>query len=303
MQSIQVVGSDILTGKPKKFYIFGGSEYGIKCSYLSMLQKYYHGHVSESESAMEVIHMLSRKRLVPIPPSLYIIRYDDEFVSSVSEKSAELIKNCDIPGTVVCLYESEKQLMKLDKYLPDFTVTIDAVSKHFIEKYLSNDFPQLDERLRKVCATISENYGQAKNLCRSICMAPDKVAELDDETIAYIFGFSRTSQSSQIRAGVASRNSSYLLSILDNYEDTYDSVLYTMLSTMLELEKLLTNNRAQSDIRQYANRWTLKDMYYYFHHVYNAIKKLRSTTSDGYAIVIYLASLLAFREIPREEDL
>lgn len=303
MLTIQDVGTQILTGNPSKFYVFSGSEYGIKSRYLDNLKDHYNGNVSEVASVSEVLSMMSRKQLIPRVPTLYVVRYDEDYVASLSDSSESEIDSCNICGTLVCIYELDKHAKKLDKYLPNYTVHIDSVSKQFIFKYLKSEFPKVSDRLLKVSASISGSYNQARNLCRSISYDVEGVEGLTDDMIASTFGLVSFSQSSQVRAGVASRNCEYLLRLLDSYEDTYDSVMYTMLSTMLELEKILTNKRAQSDIRQYASRWTLKDVYYYFQHVYAEIKRLRSTTSNGKASIVYLASLLAFREIPSKEDL
>ena len=41
MLSIQDVGTEILNNNPGKFYIFGGTEYGIKCKYFDIIMTHY----------------------------------------------------------------------------------------------------------------------------------------------------------------------------------------------------------------------------------------------------------------------
>ena len=88
------------------------------------------------------------------------------------------------------------------------------------------------------------------------------------------------------------------MKIVDDYEGSYDTILYTMLQTMIELDKLMDNSKTQSDLREYLKGWTREDVYYMFMHIYNTLIKLRSAGSmDGYRLVIQLITLLQFRPI------
>ena len=52
--------------------------------------------------------------------------------------------------------------------------------------------------------------------------------------------------------------------LYEKYPDNVDSMMYTILSTMIELDKLMDNSYAQSDIKMYLKRWTRQDIYYMF---------------------------------------
>ena len=107
MRNIQDVGSEILNNKPNNIYIFTGNEYGIKYMYIKHLIEYYGGY-KEIFSMNEFISFMSTKHIIPLKPTLYILRYDEEFLSSLSNSTEKLIDNVNIIGTVVLLYESEK---------------------------------------------------------------------------------------------------------------------------------------------------------------------------------------------------
>lgn len=302
MRSIQDVGTEILSRNPKSFYIFCGNEYGIKCKYLQMLKDFYNGFV-EAESVSDVLNIMRTKHIFPLLPTLYIVRYDENFIQSISEKTSSEIHNTKIAGTIVCLYEQPKHCTKVDKYLGDYAVSMDTVSPQFIKKYLHSDFPNLPDMLIDIAISSSANYNQAQNICRSMqSVSAEDLCKLTSDEIAKLFGYVKVSEESQIKIGVASRNFVYLNDVISNYDKDVDSVLYAILSTMLELDKLLDNSRVQSLLKDYVNRWTREDIYYMFMHTYNELQRLRSSTIyDPKSILIYLIGLLQYGRIPSLE--
>lgn len=302
MISIQDVGKQILTGNPGKFYVMVGSEYGIKSRYIQTLKDHY-GDQIESESVADVLNMMKTKRMIPLKPALYVIRYDENFLSSLDDHTQEYIQSIKIAGTVVCIYEQSKQANKLDKYLPDLTVSVDAVNPQFLSKYLHSDFPKLPDRFINIAVNSAANYNQAKNMCRSMQnVSTEELYKLSDNEIASLFGCVDATTEHEIKIGIASRNFAHLSNLIDNYEGDVDILFYAILSTMLELEKLMCNKFNQSDIKEYVNRWTKADVYYMFMNTYNEIKKIRSSSIlDMKSNLIYLISLLQFKQIPSPE--
>lgn len=302
MISIQDVGMQILGDNPGKFYVFGGSEYGIKEKYISILKDKY-GKQIESPSVKDVIDMLSKKHIVPLQPAVYVIRYDESFLSELSDVLANKISKLKFTGTIVCLYEASKHITKLDKYLPEYTVSIDSVSPQFLAKYLRSDFPQLDDRFINIAIQHADNYNQAKNMCHSMdCVSSSSLNGMSDDEIAALFGCSDVSTEAQVRVGVAARQFNALITLLEKYGDDTDRILYAILQTMIELDKVLDNPRSQSDIKQYAKNWTREDVYYMFMNTYEELKKSRSGASyDIKLSIIYLFGLLKFQRIPSPE--
>lgn len=304
MRSIQEVGNEILSGHPKDFYIFAGKEYGVKCSYLRTLEKHY-GHRVECASVDEVLNSMRTKSLIPKIPTLYIVRYDDAFVSTLSDATARHIESCKIVGTIVCLYEQPKQVSKLDKYLKDYIVSIDAVSPRFLNMYLHSDFPSMPDRLINIAEKCGANYGHARNILQSMTYADaNELASMSDAEISKLFGCTPSASSDLIRQGIASRNFVYLNSLLGSYEGDADSIMYTILATMIELDSIMDRPRKESDLRPYVKRWSRQDVYYMFVATYNELKQLRSlSVSDPFNSVVFLFSLLQFPRIPNTEEL
>ena len=301
MRPIQDVGSEILTNNPRSFYIFGGTEYGIKCRYLSILQAYYHNEYVEINSVSDIINIMSTKHIIPLKPTLYVCRYDESFVSALNESLASKIKSLKIIGTVVCLYEAEKHITKLDKYLPDYVVRIDSVSLPHMIRYLHSDFPGLPDKLIEIAATSAKNYGDAQNMCRCMRTIPlEELFSLSDVQVMQLFGKSNQTSEDDIKLGIASRNLSHLLRLLDNYPEL-DNIYYTILSTMVELDKITSNTYASSPLREYAKRWTKEDIYNLFMLTYEELKKSRTYSTDTYNSLIYLFSMLKFQTVPSVE--
>lgn len=302
MLTIQQVGQEILGHAPKSFYVFTGTEYGIKDKYIQILSDIY-GSKVEAPRVSDILAMMRTKHLIPLQPVVYVIRYDEEFLSTLSNSTASEISKTKIIGTIVCLYEQPKHVTKVEKYLPDYTVSIDNVSPQFIHKYLSQDFPNLSDRLIKIAVESSANYGQAKNICRSMCAAPINLLEgMTDADISQTFGYTDTSTETMIRVGVAARNFPYLMKVIENYDGDGDRILYAVLQTMIELDKLLDNSHIQSDLKPYIKLWTREDVYYMFMNSYLELQKLRSTSSyDVKNSITYLVGLLPFQRIPAPE--
>lgn len=302
MATIQEVGSQIISKTPGHFYVFCGSEYGVKLRYLDMIAE-VHKSVICADSVNDILKSMRTKRIVPLQPALYIIRYDEEFVSSLNEKTLSEINSTKICGTIVCIYEKESQYNKLVKYLPDYTVSIDKISPQFIEKYLTSDFPNMPLSVIQLAVNYASDYNAARNICSSMSMLDSKtLGRLSDEDMVDIFGGKDVSDDEQIKEAVASRNFNYLMNILSEYEGSADDVIYDILSTMIEMDKALDGK--SSDFKKYANRWTRPDVYYMFMHAYSELKRMRSMSiSNTDNIVTYLAALLGFSQIPSLEVL
>ena len=301
MRTIQEVGIEILNNQPASIYIFGGQEYGIKKKYLTMLKDFYKDSV-ECAAFSDIISIMSTKQIIPLQPKLYIVRYDEVFVSELNEKVASRIKSLNVKGTVACLYEDEKHLAKLDKFLPEYTVRIDEVSTQFKIKYLHSDFHGVPDKFIELAASYGANYNESYNICAAMhTVQPELLFALSDADIMKLFGKSDAVVENQIKTGVASRNFTYLVSLLENYEDL-DSLYYTILSTMIEMEKVLSNSRASSSLREYGKRWQMIDVYNMFMNTYAELQNSRSRASgDTYNSLLYLFSLLKFEQIPSLE--
>ena len=302
MLSIQDVGKQILSHTPLSFYVMVGTEYGIKEKYIQILREHY-GEIVESASVNDLINMMRTKHIIPLIPKLYVVRYDEAFVASLSDSTQSTIESTNIVGTIVCVYEMSKHSTKLGKYLPNFTVSVDEVSPQFVHKYLKSDFPELSEDLIKIAVSCSANYSQAKNMCRCMATLPaDSFAQLSAAEIAKLFGYVDSSTESQLKQGIAARDFKYLLACAEKYPDDSDHILYAILSTMVELDKLSDSSYAESDLRPYVKYWSREDIYHMFMQTYAQLVKLRSSAySDAMNSVIYLSALLKFSRIPALE--
>lgn len=301
--TIQEIGTEILGGNPGTFYVFGGKEYGVKKKYIEILQKHY-GVRKEVTSVSEILSVMSTKHFIPMKPTVYVVRYDAEFIKSLSDAVRKQIKSTNIVGTIVCIYDSDKDVAKCEKYLPDNTVRIDSVSRNFMLKYLHSDFPNMPDRLIEIAADHSADYNHARTMCA--CMSTISVEELynlDDDSIVQLFGRSALSSEDAIKKGIAARNFNYLVSLVDSYPGDISTIFYSVLSTMIELEKVKSTKYSSSEFRDYAKRWTMADIYNMFMNTYAEIRKLRSYAVDAYSSLMYILSLMQFSQIPSLEDL
>lgn len=304
MRTIQEVGLEILGNKPKPMYFFCGPEIGIKQRYIDILQQYY-GKLVEAQSLSDVLQMMRTKHIIPLQPAVYVVRYDDIYLSQLSASSAKYIAGTKIVGTIVGIYEGDKAAAKLAKYAGDYTVSIDNIDAKYIEKYLTNEFSGLANRYIQIAATCGENYSHARNICRSLSMCSKSLlSNLSDSELVKLFGIGDTATENQFKLGIASRDYKYVCDLLDIYDGDPNDVFYYILSTLIELEKCASTRSKTSSIAAYLDRWPLSDICQMFAHVYTSLKLSRKISiGDPKLVVLYLFSLLPYSPIPPEGSL
>lgn len=302
MLSIQQAGTEILGNKPGKFYIFTGTEYGVKRKYLEHLKQFYKNAVT-AETVSEVFDAMQRKSLIPVPPKLYVVRYDEDFVSALNDRSAARISKMKINGTIVCLYEADRSAAKCAKYLPDNTVSFDHVHSEFVKQYLHSDFPALSDICITEAVRIHSDYMGAYNICTVLSVLSDTDRDsIDPKAMESIFGYSLLSEDSRIKEAFAARDVQLCLNLIENYTNEPDMVFYIMLSALIELEKLLINPKQRSDFKRYIKAWTIESVYNMFLQVYAELETSREF--QGYNVrdrLVYLVLLLRYNPIPQLE--
>ena len=297
MLSIQDVGLSILGDTPKSFYILGGSEYGIKTKYLEILESKF-GPKIEYQNVMDVVTLMSKSHIIPLPSQLYVVRYDKAFATAANKELAAKVLGLDIIGALVLIYEDEKVVAKLDKLFPDNTASIDAVGLKAMTKYLKSDFPDLDKKSMECVAKHAHNYYQARTICNCLYLIQDKTL-LTEKQIMSLFDLSLTYSNEDLQLAIASRNFNALVYILDHYEEDPQGILYQILRVMVELDKCFDGKYVNSPIKKYTKNWTRADVYFMFNHTYEAIKALRSgSTVETSDLITYLGALMMFKNIP-----
>lgn len=295
---------EILGNTPRSFYVFGGSEYGIKRKYIECLTNYYKGNKVEATSMLDLINLMSVKHLVPLTPSVYVVRYDEVFLSQLNEPVASKLKSAKIVGTIVCIYEESKAITKLNKFFPDNVASIETVGSNMIAKYLHSDYPQLDDRFVQLAANMSENYGHAQCICNSMSHCRATILQgMTDVEIARLFGKEKVYTDRQLKEAIASRSFRAVLSCLPSFVDRLDSVIYSFLSVAVELDKIFDNRWVESELSKFAKKWTREDIYNLFMQSFHQLELIRSISADPTNCIYFLAALLHFKQIPSIEEL
>lgn len=303
MLTIQEVGTEIMKGTPRSFYVMTGSEYGIKRMYIQYLKDHYKNY-KEADTVESVLTTMSTKHFVPLPPTVYVVRYDEAFLASLNDKTASRIKNTNIIGTIVCLYESDKHSSKVEKYLGDYTVHIESVNSQFIKKYLKKDFPQLEDESIEAAVESCVDWYEAELMCRCMMLdTPEHRRSQTKQQLKIAFGKAQELDEKITRPLIAGKNFNQLLYLIEKKEGEEDSILYSILSTMLELEKISNNKYVESDLRPYVKNWTMKDIYNMFMQTYQQLKYMRSISPDPQNVLLYLITIMQFSEIPAVEVL
>lgn len=302
MLTIQDLGLSIMGDTPKNLYILGGSEYGIKDKYIDILCSKI-GPQIQYPDFLSVLDLMTGFRIIPLQPQVYVIRYDKSFFSKLGPALVDKFNSLKIIGVIVLLYEDDADISKLDKYFPNNTAIINAIDAKHMIKYLTQDFPDLDSTTIKYAATKSGNYYQAKNICRCLNCIKDEIL-LTESQIASLFDLNTYKTEEDIQLAVASRNFRDYILAIENYDGDQTRVLYTILRTMIELDKIMDNKYSDSPLKKYIKDWTRPDIYYMFNHTYRILQSLRhGITANMDDIFIYLGALFKFQRIPDLEAL
>lgn len=306
MIPIQEIGKQILSGNPTKFYIFTGAAYGIKVRYLEILKKHY-GNYAEYDSFDDILKVVGKKSLFPEMDKLHICRYDESFIKSLGKDSADDISKIlpKIHGTVVLIYENSKHCDKCSKCLPDYTTVFTPVSSQFIQKYLTCDFPNISSNLIAYTVNLCSDYAQASSICATLSSLSDTSSELINEaTISSNFMYSPVISDSAIKQGVAARNFGYLISALDQYSLPYDSLFYSILSVLIEMDKLMSKSYPKSEFYNYRKCWNDYDIYYAFDLVYSELEASRNVIDYSiYDRLVYIFSVICTSPVMPKETL
>ena len=276
MISIQTFGTEIAQSKPRAFYAFCGSEYGVKMKYISIISGIYSGRKVEMESVDGVLTMMSVKRLLPLQPSLYVVRYDEAFMKD-ADKYVSRIKKAKIIGTIVVLFDSSTAEGRLEKYIPENLVVFDPVDKRFIFKYLRKDFPDLSDITLNGILNTTTDYINAYNVCKSMSSLSQNLRNaLGESEIKNTFCISQSVDIDTIKYGIAARDARYCLDIISRYDGQADAIIYSIFSALLEIEKCLTYKNGSSYANKHIKVWNIYDVQSMFNSLYDILMKSRS---------------------------
>ena len=301
MLTIQQAGIEILGNHPQPLYLFCGMEYGIKNKYLNSLAQLYN-KVVEFDCFSDLFKTFERKSIVSSSPALYVVRYDLDFVKSIDKvKAAKMIsKFPNIRGCAVGIYEDEKQFKKLDKLFPENVVRFDAISSQYIEKYIREDYPELDSRyIHLISDKCPGGYGQAKIVAGQLDSIRNHLHSLEDEDILNLFGLGTSRTEQAMMLATAARSFEDVMSVVDSFEDDLNFLINGMCHVAINLDKCMDKRNTDLPESKYVKYWTREDVYNFYEQAYNQTLKLRSTVGgNAYDSLVYLASLLRYRNIP-----
>jgi len=299
MLNIKEAGQQILRNNPGKFYIFGGPEYGVKCKYIDSLKNHYGGRVTEVDSFQSINDLMSVRHIIPLESQVYIIRYDEAFLSSLKETTLTTIKRLKIIGTVVMIYHDNKALTKCDKFLSEYTISFDTVAATYVRNYLKQDYPELNDKLLDFALKSRPGYKGAQILAGLLSHIPDSMLQnCYDDLLQSSFFVEQSSAEEHIKIGLASKNFKYLIQVLEIYSGDIENLLYTLLNSLVELDRLLVKKYSESSLRPYVSYWTKQDIHNMYMIVFNSLENLRTISSDVESQLVYLFGILQYKEIP-----
>lgn len=288
MITLQEAGKQILSGNPNRFYIFCGEDFGIKRRYLQSIIDTYGGKFQICDTVDSVLNLMSHKHLIPLEPKAYVVKYDELFISNLSEKYAKKCLESKIIGTLVVFMENEKHCKKCDKYLPECSIDFVKTNPKFVFKYLADDYASLvPEDVIRSIVDMCGDYNSANIVCEIVSRLPNSSA-VTLEDISKFYYNPDSSDAKILKQFISGKKFGESVEVLDRLPN-YESAYYAILSALLDLEK--------SD----NSSWSKEDIVNMYNQVYNQIALSRKYTINIYDSVVYLLALMRFGTVPSVE--
>lgn len=298
MLSVQDGAFQLLSDSPGPLYFLTGSEYGVKQQYIDHMESLY-GNVVEVDSFSQLMSDLGRKSLIPRPKTLYIVRYDKDFVSDLSNDIASTLLSLPYDGTVVGIYQDDRSEKKLDKYFPDTTMRVNALSDVLQLKHLSNRYGSLDEHVVKMCIAVSSDYMMASNMCSALSLLSQTAASaLSTADVSDLFGCTPSYDKDSFKRAVASRNYKAMVQWMDSHDASdYSEMFYDVLNALTEVAKSLDAGKPMAWVTPAMLRaWDAGQVLAMFEIVYEQVSLMRTFSSYSQSTaLLYVLSMLNYR--------
>lgn len=293
MLTLQDGVKQIYSDNPKSVYFFTGPEYGVKKQYINILASKYSGRIEEYEKFSDIVSTFSKKSLIPRNKSVFVVRYDKEFVA----KPDKQILSINVPGVVVGIYEDDSDESRLDKAFPNNILRINLLSEDIACKHLCTQFPDLPELLIKSVVEISENFYSAQLVCLSISYLPKGVIHsLSRKELENLFGYDIKHDTQKFKASIASRNFASAVQEIDAFEGEKSVLIYDILSAFLDIIKAFEKPYSDSYVKPYLKRWDFKSVKCMYDVAYGQLELLRNNSKySPDTALIYICSLLQYQ--------
>ena len=299
MLSINEGAAQILSDSPGRIYFLTGADYGIKQHYINRLSSLYNDNLIELGSMQEFLLIMSHRSILPKPATLYVVRYDAQFISDLDEKLADKVKSFKFKGTLIGLYEKQDAEKKLDKFFPDCTVRINPLPDDLKVKHLSKEFSDLSDRLIRICVENSDSYARSMRMCEALNLAPIHfIDSVSKSEIKNMFGCSSGYDSELMKKSVANRDCATMYLLADSHDQSdYSSMFYDMLNALSEIAKSIEAGKPSGWVTSnMLNVWNWDQVIAMFDIVYEQLKLIRSDQSYSQVVSIYYCiGMLAYR--------
>lgn len=275
----------LLSDNPKGLYFLTGPDYGVKKSYIDIISSKY-DEVINLENLQSLIITLNQKSIIPRKDSVYVVRYDKEFIKNISNIDIKSIYNLKIPGIILCLYDDDSSEKKLDKYFSDKVIRVNNFSDNIALKHLKDKYPNINSKSISACISLSNDYYEADNFCNILSILSNSNIDMDVD-IRFLFGKDLQYSESRFTKAIMDRNINAYLRELDGYEGDSNLVFYQILNTLMTMYK--SGNHSNNKL------WNKDNIINMFNEVYNQLKLIRQYKYDINLSLSYIGCLLMFK--------
>lgn len=293
MIPIQEGAKQIYSDNPNSVYFLTGPEYGVKLQYIQVLALKFNNQVEEYPSLSQLIDTLSKKSLIPRSPKVYIVRYDKEFVSKPNLNILKL----KVSGVIVGLYQDDSDEAKLDKSFPNNVLRINYLTPQIASKHLSNEFKDLPEMFIQDAVEIGVDFYSSKLICLAMSHLPkSELHNISKAQLQSLFGHQSIYDTQTFKLSIASRNFKLAIKEIESYDGDKSLLIYDILSTFLEIAKVLEKSYSDSFVKPYVHKWNSRTLQMMYDIAYEQLNILRNYSNySAYDSLVYICSLLQFK--------
>lgn len=159
--NLSILKQQLLDKRLKSFYVFTGPELALQDVYINKIQEISQLPIKRPTELLSIIKSITRKSFIPMPPAMYVIRNDEQYLKS--KTLWEKVLNCNYRDNIVIMLYSMDKIKDFEKAHADVLYRFDLVNPSYLKNRL-NAITQMPipycEDIVKMCGG---NYGVIKN--------------------------------------------------------------------------------------------------------------------------------------------
>ena len=169
MRKLEDLKRDILANKIENFYVFYGSDFGIRKHYIEQIKKSFNGKAKYMEACDKIQVSSKSTSLFDTGKQLYLVYNDVDFANSKSNVIDDFISKIT-DDTVILIYEEALDGSNLFKDFEQYITNFPEVQSNIGKEFVNSEVTLLEADAEELAFNCKNNYNM-------ILLETDKIKE------------------------------------------------------------------------------------------------------------------------------